>query len=102
AQSEIHWPVVPEVAFEAVDERKTGKVVKIKVPEPEACAVDILNGQAVEKGQCLHFILEVKDNGAPAMRTYKRVVLQTTNRGLRGASGKRYDTVTEALGHSTG
>ncbi|KAI1839368.1 hypothetical protein JX266_014421, partial [Neoarthrinium moseri] len=58
AQSEIHWPVVPEVAFEAVDERKTGKVVKIKVPEPEACAVDILNGQAVEKGQCLHFILE--------------------------------------------
>lgn len=100
AQSEIHWPVVPDVEFEKTNE--SGAIVKVKVPPAKTSAVDILTGKALEKGQVLHLILEVKDNGVPSMLTYKRVLLQVTNNALQGGSDKVYDTITEATGHSTG
>ncbi|GAM39537.1 hypothetical protein TCE0_034f11168 [Talaromyces pinophilus] len=96
AQSLIHWPQVADVEF--IPMGKQQSVVKVKLPPPETAAVDILNGVALEKGQTLHFILELKDNGTPSLTTYKRVVVQVTNRQLRGGSGKTFDTITEALG----
>lgn len=101
AQSEVHWPHVPDIEFEPVEGGAPG-VVKVRVPPPDKCAVDILNGTPLEKGQALHLILELRDDGVPSLVTYKRVVLQVTNRDLKGATGKAYDTMTEALGHSTG
>lgn len=99
AQSLIHWTQVPDVEFFPVEKQKS--IVKVKLPPPQISAVDILNGVALEKGQTLHFILEVKDNGTPSITTYKRVVVQLTNRHLQGASGKAFDTITEALGQHT-
>ncbi|KAJ4264253.1 hypothetical protein NW762_005447 [Fusarium torreyae] len=102
AQSEIHWPIVPDVEFKKSDSAGNGSVVKVEVPSVKTSAVDILTGKPLQKGQQLHLILEAKDNGTPSMLTYKRVVLQVTNNGLQGGSEKVYDTITEALGHSVG
>ncbi|KAH8653578.1 hypothetical protein BX600DRAFT_471196 [Xylariales sp. PMI_506] len=103
AQSHIHWPQVPDVTFLPIEEQNkpSGSVVKVTLPPPNITAVDILMGEPLERGQVLHFILEVKDNGSPSLITYKRVVVQVTNRDLKGASGKKFDTITEALGHPT-
>ncbi|KAL2810338.1 hypothetical protein BJX63DRAFT_423172 [Aspergillus granulosus] len=101
AQPHIHWPVVPDVKFETVEANPPGSIVDVTIPGPETTAVNILTGQALEKGQALHFILEVKDNGTPSLTTYKRVVVQVTNKALRGAKDRAYDTITEALGHPT-
>ena len=35
----------------------------------------------------MHLILEVKDNGSPALITYRRVLIQATNEGLLGGGG---------------
>ncbi|RAO66841.1 uncharacterized protein BHQ10_002853 [Talaromyces amestolkiae] len=99
AQSLIHWTQVADVEFVPVEKQES--IVKVKLPAPHIAAVDILNGVALKKGQTLHFILEVKDNGTPSITTYKRVIVQLTNRQLRGASGKAFDTITEALGQHT-
>ncbi|KAL4874696.1 hypothetical protein BJY04DRAFT_233397 [Aspergillus karnatakaensis] len=103
AQSHIHWHAVPDVEFKPVTSERgpTGSVVTVSLPPPEASAVNLLTGQALEKGQALHFILEVKDSGSPSLITYKRVIVQITNRDLRGGKGKAFDTITEALGHPT-
>lgn len=94
AQSTIHW-IVPDIAVQSRDE--AGRIVKIKVPPPEQCAVNIVTGKALEKGMVLHFILQVTDTGSPPLTTYKRVVLQTLNPGLLGGREKAFDTVTDAL-----
>ncbi|RDW87849.1 hypothetical protein BP5796_03543 [Coleophoma crateriformis] len=100
AHSQVHWPKVPDIIFEPVDTEgtSTSAVVKVQLPSPEICAVEILTGTALEKGQILHLILEVADNGAPRLTTYKRVVVQVTNRQRRGASGQAHETITAALG----
>ncbi|SPO03445.1 uncharacterized protein DNG_06128 [Cephalotrichum gorgonifer] len=98
SQSAIHWHAVPDVEFTPVDEAGSGSVVKVRVPPAEACAVDILTGEALAEGQALHFILEVKDSGSPVLTTYKRVVVQVTNKDARGG-GKAFETITAALGH---
>jgi hypothetical protein len=109
-QSEVHWPFVPDVEFSIADHHANvegkpkggGAVVTVQVPPAEACAVDILKGKALERGQTLHLILEVKDSGTPCMRAYKRIVLQTKNIAAKGASGMVYETATEALEHMIG
>ncbi|KAI9164147.1 Alcohol dehydrogenase patD [Paramyrothecium foliicola] len=102
-QTEVHWHFVPDVEFKPAGEGKPGgAIVQVQLPPPEVCATKILTGEALSLGQALHLILEANDNGVPSMRTYKRVVLQVTNKAGKGASGKKYDTITEALGHHTG
>jgi hypothetical protein len=46
--------------------------------------VELISRAAVPQGQLLHLILEVKDNGSPALITYRRVIIQTTNEKLLG------------------
>ncbi|OQU97499.1 hypothetical protein CLAIMM_03424 [Cladophialophora immunda] len=95
SQSPIHW-LVPDIELVPVGGEQ--KIVKIELPPPETCAVNIVTGKALEKGMALHFILEVTDNGSPSMTTYKRVVVQTTNKNLIGGRDKGFETVTAALG----
>lgn len=85
------WWVDAEVADCSItpqDDAKAGRVVKIQLPPPEKCAVDMFTREPVAVGQQLHFILEVTDNGTPPMKTYKRVIVQITNTDLRGKSEK--------------
>ncbi len=98
AQSEIHWPKVTDVIFLP---KPSSPVVTVKLPAPEDSAVDILTGKTLEKGQILHLILQVTDSGTPSLTTYKRVLVQVTNRQSAGGQSKVYDTITEALGHHT-
>lgn len=70
-----------------------GSMVQVELPPPEKCAVDNLSRQAVLKGQLLHLILEVTDSGTPPLTSYRRILIQCTNKDLKG-SGK--------VGHSVG
>jgi hypothetical protein len=89
AQSHIHCAVAPDVEFNhvALEGNQSRSIANVTLLPPDTSAVNIFTGQALNKGQALHFILEVKDNGSPSLATYKRVVVQVTNRDLRG--GKR-------------
>ncbi|KAJ0415021.1 hypothetical protein BJY00DRAFT_305161 [Aspergillus carlsbadensis] len=77
--------LIPEMDIISVDEDVNGRRVEITMPPPEKSAVDFKNGQPQEKGHTYHFILEVKDDGTPALRAYKRIVIQILNKELRGA-----------------
>ncbi|KAL4907748.1 hypothetical protein BDW74DRAFT_189186 [Aspergillus multicolor] len=77
---------IPHMDIVDVDAEVAGRRVKIVMPPPEKCAVDPRSGEALEKGHVYHFVLEVKDSGSPPLRSYKRVVVQTVNSGLKGGS----------------
>ncbi|KAE8164909.1 hypothetical protein BDV40DRAFT_298000 [Aspergillus tamarii] len=98
AQQDIQW-IVPDLQWDVVEDaqKPKGSVICVKIPPPAECAVDLVNGQAVEKGQAFHLILQLEDNGVPRMTTYKRVILQTTNPQLLGGTGKAFSTFTEVV-----
>ena len=81
------WSVeaeVEEVAIVPLDGNATK--VQVTLPPAESCAVERVSRQPVAKGQLLHLILEVTDNGTPALTTYRRVLVQATNKDLRGGA----------------
>ena len=86
---------MPDVQFSP---KPSSPVVKVKLPSVEESAVEMLTGKALEKGQVLHLILQVTDNGTPNLTTFKRVLVQVTNRELKGGKRRVYDTVSESLG----
>lgn len=62
-------------------------IVEVTLPPPEKCCVELISRAAVPKGQVLHLVLEVKDNGSPPLISYRRVIIQTTNEKLLGGGG---------------
>lgn len=92
------WWVDAEVAaveFASIDEQSVGTVVRARIPPAARCAVDMFTGKAQERGQTLHLILEVTDNGEPSMTTYKRVVVQTLNSRLEGGRAQAVDSIAD-------
>ncbi len=92
------WWVDAEVAtieIEALDEQKEGRIIKIKLPPPERCAIDPFTGMPKEKGHVFHLVLELKDNGSPSLTTYKRIVMQATNKELRGKRDNAVDSIAD-------
>ncbi|KAJ5749125.1 uncharacterized protein N7511_010821 [Penicillium nucicola] len=86
--SATQWAVqyeVGELRIETLNE--DGSVVEVQVPPADKCCVELISRRAIAKGQLLHLILEVKDNGVPALTTYRRVVIQATNEKLLGGGG---------------
>lgn len=93
------WRIDAEVqTCKIIDEegQPHGRKVSIQLPPPEKCAVDMFTGKPRETGQVLHFILTVKDSGTPQLTTYKRVVIQTTNKDLRGQRSRAVDSIADA------
>jgi len=79
------WPVEAEVAelvIQPLDDAQ--KKVRVMLPPPKKCAVDLAIHQPVAKGQLLHLILEVTDSGTPPLTTYRRILIQATNKDLKG------------------
>lgn len=64
-----------------------GRKVEVTLPPPENCAMDRATKKPVARGQLLHLILEVTDNGTPALTSYRRVLIQVTNKNLFGGGG---------------
>jgi hypothetical protein len=88
---------IPDIKIKNSDPHQPGRRVKITLPPPEICGIDLISGKAKEKGEVYHFILEVKDNGTPSLTTYKRVVIQTTNHQLRGERAFSVNTSADLL-----
>jgi hypothetical protein len=72
------------------------RVVEVKLPGPEKCCVELLSRKPVGRGKALHLILEVTDNGVPALTSYKRIIIQTTNKELRGG-GESSDAIGDVV-----
>jgi hypothetical protein len=86
--SATQWSAEFEVGqLEIKPHNEVGSVVEITIPPPEKCCLELLSREALPKGQILHLILEVKDNGSPALISYRRVLIQTTNERLIGGGG---------------
>jgi hypothetical protein len=62
------------------------RTIAVTLPPPEACAVDFMSRKPVLIGQLLHLILEVTDTGTPNLTSYRRVLIQITNKELRGGA----------------
>lgn len=90
-------PQIPKIPITDISGNIPNSRVKITLPPPEKCAIDLLSGEPQVEGQAYHFILEVKDNGSPSLVSYKRVVVQVTNQNLRGRRTKTVHTVTDFL-----
>lgn len=89
--------MIPDLEINNLDADYPGRRIELRIPPPEVCGLEQLSGQPVENGHEYHFILEVKDNGTLNLTTYKRVVIQTTNRQLRGARATVAETTAEWL-----
>jgi len=90
------WWVDAEVAtlnIKKIDE--AGRRVKITMPPPEKCCVNLMSRQASRKGQVFHVILEVKDGGIPSMRAYRRIMIQATNEAMLGGGGSAADCIAD-------
>lgn len=91
------WWVDAEVAELSVRNLDSdGCKVEVTIPPPEKCAVELMSRKPVEKGQLLHMILEVTDDGAPSLTSYRRVLIQVTNKELRGG-GKGADAIGDLM-----
>ena len=90
-------PQVEDIEIEVVDAQRTGAKIQLRMPPAERCAVDFVTGKALERGHVFHFVLEVKDDGTPALVTYRRVVVEVVNPRLEGATGKEFPSTTEWL-----
>ncbi|CEN62041.1 hypothetical protein ASPCAL08683 [Aspergillus calidoustus] len=93
-QAGLHTPQVRDIEIEDTDDSELGRKVKLQMPPAEWCAIDFVSGKPLGKGQEFHFILTVKNNGTPALTTYKRVVIQIVNPQLRG--GRETEVATTA------
>ncbi|KAK9312417.1 hypothetical protein V1524DRAFT_386228 [Lipomyces starkeyi] len=82
------WWVDAEVATLGIEALSVdNQIVKLTLPPPEKCCVDLFTRTPQKQGQSFHLILEVKDNGTPPLRTYKRIVIQALNEDLKGGGG---------------
>ncbi|KAL4970558.1 uncharacterized protein BDV14DRAFT_163483 [Aspergillus stella-maris] len=85
-----------EVANLGINPVQDGRKIEVTVPPPERCCLDLMSRQAIPRGQVLHLILQVTDNGTPALTSYRRVLIQTTNCRLEGG-GKGADAIGELM-----
>ncbi|PLB45057.1 DUF1593-domain-containing protein [Aspergillus steynii IBT 23096] len=74
----------------------TGSIVEVKLPPPEKCCVELISRKPLRRGQLLHLVLEVKDNGSPPLISYRRILIQTTNEKLLGG-GNGADAIGDAM-----
>ncbi|GJC88034.1 hypothetical protein ColLi_10872 [Colletotrichum liriopes] len=105
--SATQWLVHFEVSDLGIEKLDTeGKKIKVTVPEPEKSCVDLISQQPLAKGQLLHLILEVTDSGTPALTSYRRVLIQATNKDLRGGKllkeGEELNAIGDAMKDYTG
>ncbi|KAF5009786.1 hypothetical protein FDECE_4022 [Fusarium decemcellulare] len=54
-----------------------GSKVEVQTPAADVSCVEFKTWKPLERGQLLHVILEVKDDGLPQLTAYRRVLIQT-------------------------
>lgn len=95
--SATQWWVDAEVADLSIKRLDgEGRKVEVTLPPPDKCAVDLMSRQPVAKGQLLHLVLEVTDSGTPPLTSYRRVLIQATNKKLLGG-GKGADAIGDIM-----
>ncbi|KAK1590462.1 cellulose-binding protein [Colletotrichum navitas] len=97
--SATQWLVdyeVSELGIEKLDPE--GKKIKVILPGPEKSCMDLISRQPLSKGQLLHLVLEVTDSGTPALTSYRRVLIQTTNKDLKGGNLLKKGAERNAIG----
>lgn len=78
-------PQVAELDISPLEGTGNGtRKVKVAIPGPEKCVTEFPNGNTQAEGQDLHLVLEVKDDGAPCLYSYKRVIFRLKSEKLLG------------------
>lgn len=85
---------VAEIGIKNLDDE--GRKVEVTLPPPDKCAVELMSRKPVAQGQLLHLMLEVTDDGAPILTSYRRVLIQATNKDLKGG-GEGADAIGELM-----
>ncbi|KAH7385039.1 hypothetical protein BKA64DRAFT_682027 [Cadophora sp. MPI-SDFR-AT-0126] len=99
AWGDVIDPQLARIDIKPIDDAKSlpGSKVQFVLPGPEKCAIDLVSGKAQSKGQVLHIILEVKNDGTPCLNSYKRIVVQITNEKLLGGRDRAFETTMDSL-----
>ncbi|KAJ0158759.1 hypothetical protein CTA2_10957 [Colletotrichum tanaceti] len=100
----VHFEV-SELGIETLDAE--GKKIRVTVPGPDKSCMDLIGRKPLARGQLLHLVLEVTDSGTPPLTSYRRVLIQTTNKDLRGGRPLRegeeaLDAIGDAMKDYTG
>jgi hypothetical protein len=91
------WLVDVEVAeLQTKNLDSEGEKVEVTLPPPEKCAVEFSSRKPVPQGHLLHLILEVTDDGTPSLTSYRRILIQVTNKDLKGGPVKVVSPADEA------
>lgn len=86
--SATQWSTQHEVGRLEIHALNPAKsIVKVTLPPPDRCCVELISRKAVSRGQLLHLILEVTDSGSPPLTSYRRILIQATNEQLVGGGG---------------
>ncbi|KAJ4361752.1 hypothetical protein N0V83_010692 [Neocucurbitaria cava] len=74
-----------EVVSVELKPSEDGKRVEVTIPPPEkSCAIQRSNPfRMSRRGSPLHLILEVTDNGTPALTTYRRIIITPVNKSFQ-------------------
>ncbi|KAL4977311.1 hypothetical protein BDW66DRAFT_158934 [Aspergillus desertorum] len=94
--SATQWWVNAEVADLGIKLIDGGRKVEVTVPPPERCCAELMSRQPIIRGQILHLIFQVTDNGSPPLTSYRRISIQTTNPRLEGG-GKGAEAVGDLM-----
>jgi hypothetical protein len=87
------WQVAFEVAPLVITDLSSdlavpNRKIAVDLPSPGRCCMSPTTRQPVAEGQSLHLILQVSDDGAPRMATYKRIIIHCTNAALSDKLGE--------------
>ncbi|GAB7361938.1 hypothetical protein MBLNU230_g1976t1 [Neophaeotheca triangularis] len=93
----IQWWVdaeVKDLGIKKLDDE--GRRVEVTLPEPGECCTELLSRAPKAKGQLLHLVLEVTNDGVPPLTSYRRVLIQATNPKLLGG-GQGGDSIADVM-----
>lgn len=69
----------PEVCELKIKVSEDGSKAEVTIPPPDKSCAVIGKTTLLERGLVLHLILEVTDNGTPALTSYRRILIQPVN-----------------------
>lgn len=76
-----HTTEVADLKIQALNSQ--GSVVQVSIPPADHSCILFREKTPLERGSPLHLILEVQDSGSTPLTSYRRVVIQPTNKKLK-------------------
>ncbi|TDZ54429.1 hypothetical protein CTRI78_v006320 [Colletotrichum trifolii] len=76
-----HGMEVSDIGIKSTNE--SGSKVEVSIAPADKSCIVVREKIPLERGLPLHLILEVKDNGTPALTSYRRIIIQPIDRSFK-------------------